>query len=112
MQKVKICSVLIKQGNLSFQYHYPVLANITISDTELLKPIGNQICSTLSKYINITSEEVIFSSYYANESDLRSGNISMDIDSLINRRMTENERKILADCSAKVMQIISKYYKV
>jgi len=105
MDRIKICSVqVLENRNLDFSYYYPKKNHFENEDEKNLLPFSDEICRILSNYSDKTSEKFIFTAYLNNRK------ISMDIDSLINKRLNQQERQSLADSSAKILNVIAKYY--
>ncbi|MDP4092552.1 MAG: hypothetical protein Q8920_04255 [Bacillota bacterium] len=106
MEKLEICSVqLIDCNKLNFKYKYPSYVALSKEDIDLLDNFGRRICDILVPYTNTTSEYTIFTSYYENKM------ISMDIDSLINKRISQQESQNLADLSVMVLNIVYKHFE-
>jgi len=107
MDRMKICSVqVLENRNLNFRYYYPKKNYVQNEDEKILLPFSDGICKILSNYTDITSEEFIFTAYLDNRK------ISMDIDSLINKRLNQQDRQYLADSSAKILSVIAKLYMI
>jgi len=106
MDRIKICSVqVLKNRDLNFKYYYPKKNYFQNEDEIILLPFSDGICKMLSNYTDITSEEFIFTAYLDNRK------ITMEVDSLINKRLNQQDRQFLADSSAKILNVIAKYYK-
>jgi hypothetical protein len=104
MTKFKICSVQLLEGrDLKLKYFYPEPCNFTKEDKTAINGVGEKICKLLSNYTDTTSEEFVFQSYF------EKGKISMDIDSMINKRLNQSEKQRLADKSAYILNIVAKY---
>jgi hypothetical protein len=102
-ERLKICWVEVEEEGFRFKYFYPKSIEFNSTDLNEIKLLGGRICKILERFVHLLEEKIPFASFYAN------GEIELDIDSVITKNESTDEKQLLGDLSAKILKIIVKY---